>query len=70
MPTIGETKMRYPGNNPEDGPAYLQRWTGLIWECDVHHFKAFEEQDIDDATGLPTGGKYTITACVNCGTLR
>jgi hypothetical protein len=28
----------YPGNDPENGPAYLQRWTGVLWICAEHRW--------------------------------
>lgn len=32
----GAKRMRYPGNDPENGPAYMQQWTGAEWICFVH----------------------------------
>jgi len=32
----GAVKMRYPGGDPENGPAYMQQWTGEVWQCLVH----------------------------------
>lgn len=32
----GALKMRYPGGDPENGRAYMQRWTGTEWECAFH----------------------------------
>lgn len=69
MAAIGETKMSYPGNDPENGPAHLQRWTGERWECAAHSFRTYTEQDIDDE-GKPTGEEYTVVACRHCGELQ
>jgi hypothetical protein len=32
----GAVKMRYPNGDPENGPAYMQQWTGEKWICHVH----------------------------------
>lgn len=32
----GAIKLRYPGGDPENGPAYMQQWTGEVWQCLVH----------------------------------
>jgi hypothetical protein len=33
---IGAVKMRYPDGDPENGPAYMQRWDGNEWSCAWH----------------------------------
>lgn len=65
-PRIGEVKMRYPNNDPGDGPAYLQKWDGKEWCCANHKFKLQEFDDIDD-DGRPNGKTYTQMQCVYCG---
>jgi ribosomal protein S27E len=43
----GAVKMRYPGNDPENGPAYLQRWDGENWDCAWHKPEySFETRDV------------------------
>jgi nitrite reductase/ring-hydroxylating ferredoxin subunit len=32
----GAVKMRYPSGDPENGPAYMQRWDGKEWSCAWH----------------------------------
>ena len=32
----GAKRMAYPGGDPENGPAYMQQWTGTEWICYVH----------------------------------
>ena len=32
----GAKRMAYPGSDPENGPAYMQQWTGEKWICYVH----------------------------------
>ena len=32
----GAVKMRYPSGDPENGPAYMQRWDGENWSCAWH----------------------------------
>lgn len=39
MPQVVTIKMRYPGGDPENGPAFPQRWNGDQWECAEHKFK-------------------------------
>lgn len=43
MPEIGTVRMRYPGNDPENGPAFPHRWDGQRWVCAEH--KWVEEGD-------------------------
>lgn len=38
-PRVGDVAMRYPGGDPEDGPAYPQRFTASGWECMEHKFR-------------------------------
>lgn len=45
--------MRYPGGDPENGPAYRQRWSGTRWEC-VEHKPICDQPDEDPY-------------CVRCG---
>ena len=66
MPEVGETKMRYPGNDPENGPAYRQRWNGTGWECAEHRWEKFEEPIIDD-DGNATGEVFEEVVCSRCG---
>lgn len=61
MPKIGDVVMRYPGGDPENGPAYRQRWNGKQWECAKHDFILCEE--VDEETGVD----YSYTACKHCG---
>lgn len=61
MHKIGEIAMRYPGGDPENGPAYRQRWTGARWVCAGHQFILCEEMDPE------TGDEFTYTACKFCG---
>ena len=63
----GTTRMRYPGNDPENGPAYLQRFTGGQWTCAGHRFHKYECDDIDDETGMPNGKTYEAVSCRYCG---
>lgn len=35
----GTVKMRYPGNDPENGPAYKQTWDGEKWTCAEHKYR-------------------------------
>lgn len=32
----GAKRMAYPGNDPENGPKFMQQWTGDKWICFVH----------------------------------
>lgn len=36
---VGWTGLRYPGGDPENGPAYRQRWTGSEWVCAGHEWE-------------------------------
>lgn len=56
MPTVGQVKTRYPGNDPENGPAFPQRWNGKTWECAFHKW-------VDDPD---SGGEQ----CRRCGSYR
>lgn len=50
---IGAKKMRYPGGDPENGPAYMQWCDGKSWQCYAHK---------------PTYDRYTETVtCGQCG---
>lgn len=69
MPAIGTIAQRYPAGDPENGPAYLQRWNGQEWECAAHKFHCYREEDIDDM-GNPNGIMYTIEACIFCGWMK
>jgi hypothetical protein len=40
----GAVKMRYPGGDPENGPAYMQQWTGTEWQC-LHHKPIYDDAD-------------------------
>ena len=42
----GAKRMAYPGGDPENGPAYMQQWTGQEWICYVH--KPQYDQELDD----------------------
>ena len=68
MPEKDEIRMRYPAGDPENGPAYPQRWTGSEWVCAGHSWKDYEEDDIDE-DWVPTGKSITVTACRFCGEL-
>jgi DNA-directed RNA polymerase subunit RPC12/RpoP len=50
---IGAKRMRYPDNDPENGPAYMQQWTGTEWQC-LHHKPEYDYED-------------TAVYCKNCG---
>ena len=50
---IGAKRMRYPDNDPENGPAYMQQWTGEEWVC-LHHKAVWNSED-------------RIAECKNCG---
>jgi hypothetical protein len=43
---IGAKRMAYPGDNPENGPKYMQQWTGKEWMCFVHK-PAYDEDSGD-----------------------
>lgn len=49
---VGAKRMAYPGNDPENGPKYMQQWTGKEWMCFVH--KPRYDEDSGDIR------------CVNC----
>lgn len=55
----GTVRMRYPGGDPENGPAYKQRWTGEQWECAEHKWVCYP---IDEK------GIELIEECEKCGT--
>lgn len=61
MPTIGTIVRRYPGGDPENGPSYLQRWTGSGWECAGHDYQSHVEPDPEDMKA------YLVTQCRYCG---
>lgn len=44
---IGWQGLRYPGGDPENGPAYLQRWTGEQFIC-VEHKWVRDQPDEDE----------------------
>lgn len=58
---LGDAKMRYPGGDPENGPAYLQVFDGVNWHCASHRFE--EYKDCDPETGI----EFTFTCCRLCG---
>jgi len=63
----GHVRMRYPGNDPENGPAYPQRWNGTAWECAGHDYKTYTEPECNEL-GHPTGpGVFRYVACAHCG---
>jgi hypothetical protein len=62
MTIIGLVRMRYPGGDPENGPAYPQRWTGSQWECAKHDWR--ECENFEDSE---TGEVAKFTACARCG---
>lgn len=68
MAFAGQTKLRYPGGDPENGPAYLQKFNGRVWVCAAHDFREDSDDELDDE-GRPTGATYTFTACRHCGEL-
>jgi hypothetical protein len=43
----GTKRMRYPGNDPENGPAYLQEWNGAEWICAEHRWSYDEADHMD-----------------------
>jgi hypothetical protein len=53
--------MRYPGNDPENGPAYLQVFDGVDWHCAAHKFHDYTDYD------TKTGEAFVFTACCHCG---
>ena len=53
--------MRYPGNDPENGPAYLQVFDGAEWHCAEHKFVTGIDHDPE------TGEEFEVTHCVHCG---
>jgi len=53
--------MRYPGNDPENGPAYPQVFDGTDWHCAKHEFHDYT--DYDHETGEP----FVATQCRHCG---
>lgn len=65
------TKMRYPGGDPENGPAYLQKFDGHsgCWSCAEHDYRLYEEDEIDD-DGEPTGETWPVIACRHCGDVK
>jgi hypothetical protein len=64
MPAIGTIKMRYPGNDPENGPAYPQKWDGQQWGCVKHRF-VVTSFDADDE-----GPAESWEACATCGHVK
>jgi hypothetical protein len=53
--------MRYPGNDPENGPAYPQTFENGEWRCAGHEFREYTDCDHE------TGEEFTVTQCRHCG---
>ncbi len=57
---IGTIRTRYPGNDPENGSAYPQRWNGVEWVCASHRFRAYEADPLVDDYD------YQCKQCTRC----
>jgi len=55
------TRMRYPGGDPENGPAYLQKFVRGEWKCARHQFRDDVEYDPE------TGDEFVSIRCRHCG---
>lgn len=61
MSNIAPAVLRYPNNDPENGPAYYQRFDGVEWSCAGHSYTEYTCHDPE------TGYEYNVTACCYCG---
>jgi len=53
--------MRYPNNDPENGPAYPQVFDGKEWHCAKHEFRDYIDHDPGN------GEEFVVTQCYRCG---
>jgi len=54
-------RMRYPGGDPENGSAYMQKFDGTKWICAGHEFRDYNDCDPE------TGEEFVVTSCRFCG---